>query len=480
MKRMAFLLAAVVAFASIGMASAENTLKGYTRLNLVATAELDSEGNRTIVIENTYAEAGKTFEYAWYIYSNGDLSAEPVEKHMYSDDPVLKLDANVYPMFAVKAYIRDVVSGEKARVEAYFDWERISSLAEKHAINLILTVDVEDANGSAPYRIEGDIGLEENCAMPYIMDTFEAYDMPAVFFVNVYEEPLYNGTPYEGYMASLCKEIHDRGFEVALHTHNCSKNSVFCSGNLRDYGYEDQLRILEWGTSFIEAATGQKPIAFRGGAYGVNFDTFQALEKLGYKYDSSSYYGHEGNRFGKHKTVSLVSRAPGNTEKLIEFPVVIVFNRNGKISKLDLDRLSYEEIVDVLEMMQRTPGFKTAQLMLHSYSFERLSPEAEDELPIVENGKKPIYGEDAADKEKLKRLLAYLRDHPYINVVDFREYDALNEELAPVECDTAFGVGTLKSALALEAFRQEMNNGLDAASTCYSGTFFDEAERNDR
>ena len=154
----------------------------------------------------------------------------------------------------------------------------------ENKLQVIFTIDTEDKYGNIPNMIECDFGEDGNCGVDWIMDAFEAYDMRAVFFVNIYEHLRYSDE-YDGYMENLLARISSRGHEVGLHSHS-EETLDFYLDELTDCTYEQQEKIISYGVDFIEEHTGKKPISFRGGGYKVNDDTFDILEKQGFLYEN--------------------------------------------------------------------------------------------------------------------------------------------------------------------------------------------------
>ena len=222
-------------------------------------------------------------------------------------------------------------------------------------LKLIFTIDTADKYGTIPNLFECDFGKDGNCGVSYIMDTFEKYDMRAVFFVNIYEHLRYTGK-YDRYVENLIKEISERGHEVGLHSHR-DMTLGFYNDELPDLSFEQQQEVIRYGVEFIEKNINKKPISFRGGGYKVNDDTFKVLRENGIKYDSSYFYGNSSNTFAKYNALNLVCKASDEVDGLIEFPIIRAVKRNGDLAKLDLNQMTYTEMVEVLEQMKKRDGF---------------------------------------------------------------------------------------------------------------------------
>lgn len=99
-----------------------------------------------------------------------------------------------------------------------------------------------------------------------IADALEERGVSAIFFVNsMYME---NEEGFE-----VIKELHERGFEIANHTHTHAK--------LNDYTEEDQYQEIVKTNELIEKATGTAPRFFRA-PHGVMTDySKELLDELG-------------------------------------------------------------------------------------------------------------------------------------------------------------------------------------------------------
>lgn len=342
--------------------------------------------------------------------------------------------------------------GQAAAVDA----GQKQSDTENSKLKLVFTIDTEDKYGEIPNMIECDFGDNGNCGVDYIMDMFEERGMRAVFFVNIYEHLDYSGE-YEGYMENLVRRIAERGHEVGLHAH---KNSSlgFYNDELFDLSYEQQEKVIQYGIDFIKENTGKAPVSFRGGGYQVNDDTFKVLDKTGIKYDSSYYYDHTTNTFEKFDSLNLIGKASDQVENLVEFPVIRTIKRNGTLSKLDLNSMTFDEIVDVLEEMKARDDFPAAQIMFHSFSFMD-QKEQPFVTPYFHEGTHMAYGVSSTLEERFINVLEYVKNDPDIEVVTFESYDELHLELPEGDAgDGIFACNSQQAELAAKEFSFEPGN----------------------
>lgn len=131
----------------------------------------------------------------------------------------------------------------------------------KKKLKMIITIDTENNVSAVPNAIECDFGIEGNCGVNYIMEQFEKRKMRGVFFTNIYEHSNYHGD-WANYIEKLVGRIFSRNHEVGLHTH---ENPPIFPKVLREYDYDEQKKIIEYGTNFIKEITGKSPISHRGG-----------------------------------------------------------------------------------------------------------------------------------------------------------------------------------------------------------------------
>ena len=185
-----------------------------------------------------------------------------------------------------------------------------------------------------------------------------------------------------------------------------------------DLSVDEQRVIYDYGRQYIYAAIGKYPVAYRAGAYYADDNSLKALAESGFQIDSSLYSNHENSEITNGKRHDQIFRQDG----MIEFPIVDVFN-GASWRKLDLDWLSYDEIIRTLEYCRASDEFDCVQLMFHSFSFVDMQDDGRRTL--FSDGNKNIYGEDTEDKNKLENLLDFLknqggvRDHHFQGLLGY-------------------------------------------------------------
>ncbi|MFC7560628.1 hypothetical protein ACFQY3_19255 [Paenibacillus farraposensis] len=187
------------------------------------------------------------------------------------------------------------------------------------------------------------------------------------FFLDVYD------VKYDSaLLQKIARNIHLRGHEVELHTHPFGR-LPFYSKPIYEYPLREQINILEYGKHFIAEQTGSCPIAHRGGSYAVDENTLYALSEIGIPIDSSVFYQHPNNHLEQipttNKTISYYN--------IIEIPVtyVKIISKTGERlkSKFDLDWLSYDELVKVIQLA-KAHGLRKMTLFCTAFHLSTRKP----------------------------------------------------------------------------------------------------------
>jgi hypothetical protein len=293
-------------------------------------------------------------------------------------------------------------------------------------LTVFLTVDTEDTFFTRPRLMTGD-GIGREFGIHGILDEFDARGLRATFFVNVYEcerQP-------PGVVKTVVEEITARGHEVGLHSHQ-SPDLPFFDRPLFRLSLDQQVEVLRWGIDKLQTWAKAPVTSFRAGGYVVNGATFEALERLAIKIDSSCYFRSPNNHL-QYETVNSVHRRGG----VIEVPVTSVLRVNSERQlehrKLDIDWLTPQQLLSGVGCL-RQHGAGFAMVMMHSFSFlEKAARRAE--LPASERALfrsdavfgrvAEIYGGKPAMRAALATFLDGLVADPAFSVRILR--DALRE-----------------------------------------------------
>ena len=409
---------------------------------------MEKDGDSYVFTNNFVGDEDSIVMYAWYVHK--DCGKEPIFRREYRFGNQFRFtpDDDGTHVYDVKAWVladdgRWKTAYCSQSITTGLDYEQSEEL---NPIYLVFTIDTEDGREGEPNLIEGELEGIGNYGVNYIMDEFEKYDMSAVFFVNVYEHLNYTGEN-ENYMTELLQRIDSRGHEVALHSHENYRLDGLFTKELATYYADGQQAIIEYGCQLIENAIGKRPVAFRGGAYIANDDTFEALRRCGIKYDSSSFYFHWNNEFSGYRAINQSFDAGG----VVEFPVISLYDRGGAENKLDIDRLSWQEILAVIRQMQRQDDFPVVQIMFHSFTFLEQNAYGEQE-PLIDEGDKLVYDVDIPDRENFSALLQAISEDDSINVTTFSQLEELGYTVPSLSSDSIFYVPTEAGTAAAEGF----------------------------
>lgn len=265
-------------------------------------------------------------------------------------------------------------------------------------LQILITIDTEIGE-LGKYRpdafetfIEGKINNKE-VGYKFIMDILDKYGVKGEFFVDVY--------PYkqigEEKFATLCRNIVQRGHNVQLHTHpsiDFDEKRIY----MHQYSLKEQVEILKIGEK-IKDWTGKYPIAHRAGGYGINIDTFKALDQIGIYYDSSYFYGNKNCEF-HHDIKNKLFKIGNITEipitvfkKIVSYDFLgINISRREYFQKLDI---RYGATIDEIKKVIRDNGKDSIiVLFLHSFNF----------LKLPYNFTKRKYGKISIDEEMIKKF----------------------------------------------------------------------------
>ena len=247
---------------------------------------------------------------------------------------------------------------------------------------LYITIDTEYSAGLA---LRDPAGRAENfarsiaCQTPqgavgldYQMDWFDRHGIKAVFFVDPAPALIWGQAAIDDVVGPVIQ----RGHDVQLHFHSewlelaGSANPLRgkTGRNIKDFAFEDQCTLLDWGSEVLIKAGAPRPVAFRAGNYGANDDTLRALATLGMTHDSS----HAPGIAGSECAISLGpdDRAVRWHHGVIEAPTGCIAARGAGLRHAQLTALSAAELLAALAQAQRS-GQRTFTLVSHS--FELLS-----------------------------------------------------------------------------------------------------------
>ena len=110
--------------------------------------------------------------------------------------------------------------------------------------------------------------------LPRLLDLYDKHNVHATFF-------------YTGKIVELKPEVIDIVKERGHHEIGCHGYSHELEHGFDNMSYKDQKLHLEKSKRIIERTSNSKIFSFRAPAARINYDTIKALEKTGFKIDSS-------------------------------------------------------------------------------------------------------------------------------------------------------------------------------------------------
>ena len=223
--------------------------------------------------------------------------------------------------------------------------------------SVYLTIDTEysAALANGPCRVDRAENFMRSIAcitsdgpagITHKLDLLERYGQRGVFFVDPMPALLWGVAAIEDVVAPILQA----GQDIQLHCHTewldlalpDSPLKGLSGGNIKDFRFEDQCRILEWCRDTLVAAGAPAPVAFRAGNYGANRDTLRALRELGLNYDSSHTPGIPDGHCDLE--LSETDTQPLLYEGMIEVPVSCVGDIGGRLRHAQVTALSLKEM----------------------------------------------------------------------------------------------------------------------------------------
>jgi hypothetical protein len=213
---------------------------------------------------------------------------------------------------------------------------------------------------------EGDVGVF------YQLDQFDRHGLKAVYFVDPMPALIW-GTEA---IADIVGPIIERGHGVQLHLHTewlaiAGPDNPLGSrtgGNLKDFAFEEQCRLLDWARDTLVAAGAPRPTAFRAGNYGANDDTLRALAETGFTHDSSHCPGIADSACDI--SLGVQDRHPRRHCGVTEVPIGCIGDAVQGLRHAQLTALSLREL---LAVARHAATNEIRDFTVVSHSFELLS-----------------------------------------------------------------------------------------------------------
>ena len=244
-------------------------------------------------------------------------------------------------------------------------------------LKVVVTVDVENPQtdfreGRVSANLVDPLVDNDHHGVSKITEILDKNCIKGVFFITTSEKHIFG----ENFYRSLCQDLCAQGHEVAIHSH---PEWVTNDGRVHmwQFSYTEQLSMLREMEEDITNWVGKSPVSHRAGAYGVNDDTFAALDELGIKVDSSIFAEHENCK------VQLCFNHPINIRSITEVPVTgfykilrlsigpMKLHLRRTFVKTDIEACSLEELKWFVDYALRN-NLEVLNLFMHSYSLLNL------------------------------------------------------------------------------------------------------------
>lgn len=202
----------------------------------------------------------------------------------------------------------------------------------------------------------------------YKLALLARHGLKACFFVDPMPALVFGLAP----IRRVIDMVIEAGQEVQLHVHPNWTAAVAGDRGARaarfemaEYSRTEQQHLIGGAADLLVAAGAPRPIAFRGGSYGANDDTLDALAALDFAYDSS----HNGSEHPFPSAIDLPARqiAPLVHRGIVEVPVTTIEERPGQLRHFQICALSVGEMRAALD---HAAARRHAAVTIVSHGFE--------------------------------------------------------------------------------------------------------------
>jgi len=201
----------------------------------------------------------------------------------------------------------------------------------------------------------------------YQLATLAKHGLKACFFVDPLPALLFGIEPIERIVGT----IREAGQEVQLHLHPMwtqADRRIHRPDPVRfeltQFSEEEQLDLILRARELLRQAGAADPIAFRAGSFAANVGTLRAIQRAGFRIDSS----HNGSLMPWPCDTGLPERAvsPLRAGTLVELPVGLIDEGGGKLRHLQIGAVSLTEMRAAL-LHAEAEGVPLVTLVGHSF-----------------------------------------------------------------------------------------------------------------
>lgn len=294
---------------------------------------------------------------------------------------------------------------------------------------LYITITIDTENPQIPFVANTcrtdtllNSNRKRNYGIRYILSVFKEYGIHATWYLNIYEKYLMG----EKLLEDVCDILMKYEQDIQLHTHPVwlmdpnERKRIYMS----QYSLDEQIYIIEKGIEDIRKLTGKRPIAHRGGAYGIDRNTLLALNMAKIKIDSSVFYKNSNC-----KVSGIYKNGINELHGIIEFPVSVYKIKtnyiipcksdSNRIQKVDINYSTENEIKDVCVQNIKGNHIYT-NIFMHSFSLYKFF------MTGVRDGAS-LFEPDRETIRKFHNVMSYLCGNPKIEIVTVNQlYDKLH------------------------------------------------------
>lgn len=210
-------------------------------------------------------------------------------------------------------------------------------------------------------------------ALGFIMRTLSAHQIRATFFVETVHVSYFP----EGLMGDYVRRLQQAGQDVQLHLHPVwgrfeSEKFAKINDSCRDLDEDRLVALIGRGADRIAAWCGRRPKCLRTGNFSVSTSVYRAMRRAEMPMASNICVAVAPPREKGLRFAGGIRRIEG----IVELPVTCFRDRGpigrGKYRPLQVSACSFEEMRDLLSVMQRA-GVSLAVLVTHPFEFLKWS-----------------------------------------------------------------------------------------------------------
>jgi len=201
----------------------------------------------------------------------------------------------------------------------------------------------------------------------YQLGTLAKHGLKACFFVDPLPALLFGIEP----IRRMVGTILDAGQEVQLHLHPMWTQADRRVARvdpvrfeLTQFSEDEQLDLILQARELLRQAGAADPVAFRAGSFAASAETLRAVQRAGFRIDSS----HNGSLMPWPCNTGLPANAvsPLLAGRLIELPVGLIDEGGGKLRHLQIGAVSLAEMRAALHHAE-AEGAPLVTLVGHSF-----------------------------------------------------------------------------------------------------------------